>query len=661
VNLKRPEQGKGGPRAVSARAVTIGIFCAALLCAFTPYNDFKIAATYVAGNQFPIGAIFVLIFLAGVVNTVLRRFHPAAAFTRGELLTIWTLILVASGLPSSGLMRYFIPYIVAPHYYSDNANDWERKIWGGAPDWLKIQDKAAADAFFTGYDRGEERIPWESWGGPLFFWGILAVLFLLASFCVASLLRRQWVENEKWTFPLVALPALLAEEPRGSRLVNDLFHNPYLWVGAGLTTALHTTKGLHLLYPFIPDITTSLNVTEYLTVRPWDQLGRTEIYWFPLVIGLSYLLPAEVSFSIWFFYLFYKAELLLGGYYNWNMPAGLGSYGYTQFHLLQAFGGAIALMAWTLWAARAHLRDVWEKATGGPRAPLIDDGGEMLGYRAAVAGLTIAYGGIGLWLYLAHVPVPLIALALVIMTMVFVVASWMICQAGMLYTQTPYGSLDVLAPTLGTARLDIPPLYTVARVEGMLVYDTREMLLPSLLNGAKTAEAGDFSARRLFRAMVLSVVIGLVISAVASLWLPYHNGGANALQNPWMYSTSPQKPLRFLGGAVSVPYVGAWTNGLHILGGLVGVLLLLVLRAQVGWGLHPIGFLGASVSSARTLWFSIFVGWILKALIQRYGGMRGYLTLLPFFLGLIVGDVLSAVLWIALGYLTGTGYKLLPG
>jgi hypothetical protein len=84
------------------------------------------------------------------------------------------------------------------------------------------------------------------------------------------------------------------------------------------------------------------------------------------------------------------------------------------------------------------------------------------------------------------------------------------------------------------------------------------------------------------------------------------------------------------------------------------------LRAGTGFGLHPIGFLGASAYAVYVLWFSIFVGWLLKVIAQRYGGMKGFQTMLPFFLGLIVGDVLNAVAWIVLGHITGTGYNVLP-
>jgi hypothetical protein len=41
--------------------------------------------------------------------------------------------------------------------------------------------------------------------------------------------------------------------------------------------------------------------------------------------------------------------------------------------------------------------------------------------------------------------------------------------------------------------------------------------------------------------------------------------------------------------------------------------------------------------------------------------MKGYLTFLPFALGLVLGDCVNAVVWIALGYLTEVGYQIMPG
>jgi hypothetical protein len=142
--------------------------------------------------------------------------------------------------------------------------------------------------------------------------------------------------------------------------------------------------------------------------------------------------------------------------------------------------------------------------------------------------------------------------------------------------------------------------------------------------------------------------------------LPYYGGGAAAINNDWVYNAAPKKPLLLFGGAATVPIVGSWTNGLHVLGGFLGVLGLLACRAYLGFGLHPIGFLGASVHATHALWFSMFLGWLFKSLILRYGGMRLYALLLPFFLGLILGDALNAAVWIVLGVTLGTGYRILP-
>jgi len=38
------------------------------------------------------------------------------------------------------------------------------------------------------------------------------------------------------------------------------------------------------------------------------------------------------------------------------------------------------------------------------------------------------------------------------------------------------------------------------------------------------------------------------------------------------------------------------------------------------------------------LWCPTFVGWLIKMLVQRYLGMKGFRAGIPFFIGLILGD-----------------------
>ncbi len=646
-------------RAVTPRALFIGIAFALFFAAVTPYNDFKVAATYIAGTQFPIGALFILFVFAFAINALLRTVAPKAVFQRGELLTIWTLILVASGIPSSGMMRYFIPEIVAHKAFADDTNNWEQKFLNQLPKWTQFQDKAAADAFFNGYHKGEERIPWEAWRGPLFFWGMLAMLFLLATFASCSLLRRQWVENEKFSFPLVTLPLMIAEDPEPGRKVNAFFRNPVLWGGVLFSTIIHTIKGLHLLYPSIPDINLEWSFNDFLTVRPWNLIG-----WFParillMVVGIAYLLPAEVCFSLWFFFLVFKAQVMLCGFYNWLMPGPQG-YSDTNFSALQAYGGGIALVLWTLWTGRRHFSDIVEKALGGPRAKDIDDSGELLSYRTALICLFIAYGGIALWLTMAGVSILLTLVSLVTMTLGLITISWAVCQAGLVFMAQPYGSIDIFSFLFGTAPFKTSELFTMTRWETMFLFDPREMLAPSVMMGAKTTEVAPKNTRPLMTAIVVTVLLAFAVSLYASLALPYYNGGGNSLNNLFTYKWSPEKPLNFLGGAASVPFKGDLSNGLHLLTGFVVFLGLLILRAQFNFGVHPIGILCAGVWAIKMLWLSLFIGWFAKSIIQRYGGMKGYQFFLPFFLGLVLGDVINSAIWVGLGYATNVGYMVMP-
>ena len=647
-------------RGVSPRAVIIGLMGAALLCAITPFNDYKIAATFLAGTQFPVGAIFVLLLLAAPVNALLRRFAPSRAFSKGELLTVWTLVLVASGLPSSGMMSFFLPHIAAPDYFSNSSNNWQARVWGGLPSWLRVSDPSAAEAYFRGYPRGAEHIPWGAWAVPILAWGIFAACFFAASFCVANLLRRQWIENERFVFPLVALPLLLAEDPAPGTSIPPILRSPLMWGAVAAVTALHTLNGLHQLYPQVPTVPTSFPIEPYLTSPPWNQLGSTPVLYFSLIVGFAYLLPAEVSFSLWFFVLLEKFQIVLGTLYNWDMPATLGSPAERQFHALQGLGGALGLCGWTLWAARHHLREVWEKAVSGPRAASIDDSGEMFSYRATVIGLFASYGGMVLWLRVVSVPWPLALFSLLMLTLSFVTISWAVTQAGTLYMVMPCMAVDAVGATVGTHHASPGAWYMLQRAECMFYRDTREMLLPEILNGAKAADASGIAPASLFKAIAASVVLGIAVSLVASLWLPYYNGGVNVLTNVWIFRTGPARPLQMAGNFASTPVPGTVGGMLHILGGFAGVLGLLFLRARTGFGLHPIGFIGASVISGRTLWFSIFWGWAFKKLLLRFGGMNLYRAALPFFVGLILGDVLNAIVWITVGALTGIGYNFLP-
>src|SRR5438067_1138934 len=114
----RHETSEASPVTVRTHSVTprsfgLGLCLALLMCAVMPYNDYFVAATYLSGNFFPIGGVAALLLLTLGVNPVLialgrrdRIFQPF------EMITVWSMIVVVAGIPSSGLMRYLIPHLV---------------------------------------------------------------------------------------------------------------------------------------------------------------------------------------------------------------------------------------------------------------------------------------------------------------------------------------------------------------------------------------------------------------------------------------------------------------------------------------------------------------------------------------------------------------------
>jgi hypothetical protein len=84
----------------------------------------------------------------------------------------------------------------------------------------------------------------------------------------------------------------------------------------------------------------------------------------------------------------------------------------------------------------------------------------------------------------------------------------------------------------------------------------------------------------------------------------------------------------------------------HFAFGAILTAVLSVLRLRyVGWPLHPIGYLLVYSYAMHTIWFSIFVGWLAKVLVVRFGGGQMFRSARPFFIGLIFGEAGAAALW----------------
>ena len=81
-------------------------------------------------------------------------------------------------------------------------------------------------------------------------------------------------------------------------------------------------------------------------------------------------------------------------------------------------------------------------------------------------------------------------------------------------------------------------------------------------------------------------------------------------------------------------------------------LLTFVRQRFIWWPVHPLGFATGMFNIMNWVWFSTFVAWLLKTIILTYGGASLYRKIRPFFLGLILGQVSVAGLWIIIDFFT---------
>ena len=185
-----------------ARAPLIGLLGVAALCGATVYSDLVLQGSWIAHNALPIGALTLFLMLVTVGNRLARRLRPGWAVSRAEALLVYAMLLVAAGIPSVGLTMMVLTVAVAPFYYKDTAAEALKATTAG---WLRVNDPDAVRQFYLGLDAGAP-LPWRVWMAPLLAWGLFALLVYTAFLCLALLLRRAWVEDERLTFPLVQVP-----------------------------------------------------------------------------------------------------------------------------------------------------------------------------------------------------------------------------------------------------------------------------------------------------------------------------------------------------------------------------------------------------------------------------------------------------------------------
>jgi hypothetical protein len=625
------------------RAFLAGSLGALAIGIGTQYGLMVIHGSYMAIDFSTAGAIFLFFVLVALINVALGKLNKKAALTSSELKTAYIMMTVACAIPTMGLTAQLLPILTAPFYYALPENSWAEVLHPHIKPWLVPQGKQQIKYFYEGLPAWESGVPWGIWIKPLAIWGIFLLTLYFVMICVMVILRKQWMDRERLVYPLAQLPVEMAKDGRESP-VKPFFRNSVMWMGFAIPFVLSSMKGLHFYFPSVPSMELVQSVPVFRR-----SLGLHFRLSFPM-LGFFYLVHLDAAFSLWFFNLLSLIVRGLMNIFAITMRESLGIYGTpSPVFAHQGMGAMITLVLAGLWIGRSHLKDVLRKAfTSGKD---VDDSNEIISYRTAVFGTITGLIIMTIWLNISGIPLLIVPLFLFGAMLLFVGLTRVVAESGMAEAVASTISSSFVVSGIGTGPLG-PEGLTAMSLTYVWSADLRTFVMASTANSLKIIEGEGKNKKPLFWAIMLSIVITLVSSIWILMELAYRYGGLNC--NDWFFSGGAKAPYNFFVSKILNPSEPNLLGWYITIGGAAGMLFLMFMRARfLWWPFHPIGFVIGPVWIMDHIWFTIFLAWLIKTIVVRYGGLRLFQKFRPLFLGLILGQFTCNGTWILIDAIAG--------
>lgn len=575
--------------------------------------------------------IFILVVLTGI-NGLVARIRPRWAFAQGELLLVYAMLCIGSCMAGHDFIQLLVPNLTWPLAQSSTSNNFLPLFGRYLPQWAMVPGIDKRSAYYLGHGHFDGDAL-HTWLPAILIWTGFVILLLWTMQCVNVLIRKQWTDNERLTYPLTKIPLEITDaQPFGrGRSSLPLTRSRLFWLGFFLAAAIDTTNALNYYYPGVPGVLAS-NVTDLgqsFPTKPWHAVGWTPLTYYPFMVGLGLLMPLDFLFSSWFFYIFWKLQAVVVVANAWDADPRMPYANY------QAFGAYLLFFVGTIWISRHYFGHVVARALG--RDSEIDDSDEPMRYRWAFVGLAgglvglVAFSvalGLSWWLAILFFLIYL-ALALAI--------TRMRAELG-----TPVHDLHFTGPDW--ALTDVLGTQGMAP-GGMAAFSLffwfnrayRCHPMPFQLEAFKMAEQSG--ARSEMRGWFWALLLAGGFGMLCAFWALLHNDYLYGIK--W-YDTSGWDRYA---GWLKAPKPANTSAAVAIVGGFLFAAFLQAMRVRFfWWPFHPLAYAVSGSWEMNLLWLPLLIAWLTKVLLLRYGGMRTFSGALPFFYGLILGQFIPGSL-----------------
>ncbi len=608
---------------ITLRATLIGT----VLIPFNSYWILHLSYIWDSNRPTSLALLFNVLFTLLVLialSTMLRRFRPSLALTQTELLTIYAMLCQASVFAGRDMLQVLIPLLGNGFWYATAENEWAQLFHQHLPPWLIVSKPEVLRGFYEGESTFYLPLHIQTWLMPTLIWIGFCLVIGITMLCLNVLLRKQWQEHERLTYPIAQLPY---EITQGVRI---FFNRRMMAVGLSIAAVLNLLYSLHQINPVFPAI--PLYHSFRLAEKPWSAMNNPgfRISFFPFAIGVGFLIPLDLGFSCWFFHLFWHFQRIVGESFGWRSAIGFPR------EMAQIRGVWLGLFLWTVWMARAYIRAVFRAVFRSKTAA--DDSDEALRYKTAAVGVLLGFllilgfcvrAGMSVWFAFLF-----FALYFAMSMTVTRIRAELGPPAHDLYNAGP----DLLlTDAFGTRRIGNRNLSVMSLFFWLNHLSYRAHPMPHQLEALKLAHQTRFNTTHLLAVLAIAIFIGALSAAWGHLHLSYQIGLEQA--RSWYARAAFNR----LAGWVYNPSETSISGLLYTAGGFVFAVSLLLLRWRfIQWPLHPVGYVVSSWWTFTGLWFPLLISWTIKRILLSTGGVRLYRRAIPFFIGLVIGDVIVA-------------------
>ena len=585
-------------------------------------------------------------FVVAMANLAARRIAPRFALTEGELIIFYGMHTVICAICGEW-MTTINPYIHSYALYADGDTRFDKYVNPYAHPWFFIPKEAASQ--FEDYRNGGYPASYlftrlHLWWRYIFAWTALVSLVCFAMLCINSLMRDEWTNREKLSFPIIQLPMAIVQTGAGR---SSIFKSRLFLVPFCLMFAIDMINGFHFIYPSVPLINVRFigDLLQMFPSPPFNAMGWTPIGVFPYMAVIGFFMPTDLLFSCIFFFFFRKFIQVFTYAIGYTESAGVfGGGGLVPgppYFSEQSWGAFLALFVTSLWVARNYLREVWGQIRrGGP------GGGRGGPHWVGVLGLPLwltGSGGIGVG---GGIPLLVGGVAALFFLAFSVALPRMRAQIGAASHEMAFmGPNQLLVDFVGTRTLSQAGVSRLVTLFFFMNRIHRTHPMPHQLEAMKMGETARINQRALFLAILAATVVGSILGHLVYIYKGYHFAAPRAggdTAGVVAQLIEQKRPPNMVAS-------------LFVVVGFAVVLLLDFIRFRVpSFPLHPAGYALAMNFGLDYFWFGLVLVWLIKVCVERYTGLKGHNKLHQVALGIILAEFCAEAIWATFSMVTRT-------